>query len=122
MASSIDMQQVVLDANALLMPFEFSINIDYELQRLLGECEVIVPAPIIGELRRSRSKHSRAALALARKYKVSETKGMGDEAVLELAVRLGAYVLTNDQPLRARLRRRGIRTIFLRSGKYLDFD
>lgn len=116
------MQQVVVDANALLMPFELSVNIDHELRRLLGECEVIVPAPIIGELRRSGSRHARAAVSLAMRYKVMETEAMGDEAVIELAQRLGAYVLTNDRPLRIRLRRKGIRSIFLRSGKYLDLD
>ena len=36
--------RVVLDANALMMPFEYKINLDLELLRLLGEYEAYVPS------------------------------------------------------------------------------
>jgi len=113
------MQKVVLDTNALLMPFEVTINIDLELQRLLGSCEIYVPGPVIGELKRIESKHARAALSLASKYRIAETSRQGDEGIIQVATELDAYVLTNDRELRSRLRKLGIRTIFLRSGKYL---
>ena len=113
---------MVLDTNALLMPFETSINLDHELQRLLGRCEVLVPGPVIWELRRSTSKHAKAALALAGKYPIEQAEAQGDESIIEAALRLGAYVLTNDGHLRSRLRKLGIRTIHLRSGKYLRMD
>lgn len=116
------MQRVVVDTNALLMPFESSINIDYELERLLGNCEVVVPGPVIGELKRIRSRHARAALALARKYRIEQTETQGDEGIIEIAKRLNAYVLTNDKRLRSILRRMGIKTIYLRSGKYLVME
>lgn len=116
------MQRVVLDTNALLMPFEISINLDLELERLLGDCEVFVPGPVIGELKRSRSKHAKGALALARKYTLASTSRQGDEGIIEIATDLEAYVLTNDRELRKRLRKLGIPTVFLRSGKYLDAD
>jgi len=38
---------VVLDANALMMPFQYRINIDMELQRLLGNPAVYVPTSVI---------------------------------------------------------------------------
>ena len=116
------MQRVVLDTNALLMPFETSINLDYELERLLGSCEIYVPGPVIGELKRSRSKHAKAALALSRKYLIAETNKQGDDGIIQVAEELGAYVLTNDRELRSRLRKRGIPSIYLRSGKYLQTD
>jgi len=116
------MQKVVLDTNALLMPFEFTLNLDLELQRLVGNCEVYVPGPVIGELKRSRSKFARAALSLARKYRLAETGTQGDEGVIETARKLDAYVVTNDRALRARLIRLRIRTISLRSGRYLELD
>ncbi len=117
-----NMQTVVLDTNALLMPFEISINLDAELRRLLGECEIFVPAPVIGELKRVGGRHAKAALALARKYRIYETNVQGDEGVIQTAMDLNAHVLTNDRELRSRLRKRGIRTIFLRSNKYLVSD
>lgn len=116
------MQTVVLDTNALLMPFEFSINLDHELLRILGNFRAVVPGPVIGELKRSGNKHARAAMALANKYERVRTEAVGDEAVLEAARDLGAYVLTNDKHLRDRLRRGGVKTIFLRSGNHLVLE
>jgi rRNA-processing protein FCF1 len=116
------MQKVVLDTNALLMPFEFSLNIDHELKRILGQCEAYVPGPVIGELRRSKNKHAKAALALARKYKVFETPLQGDEGVIDAGTKLDAFVVTNDVLLRAKLRRRGLKVIFLRSSNHLELD
>jgi len=125
MASSSDSGRrckVVLDTNALLMPFEFSLNLEAELLSLLGNCEILVPGPVIGELRRSRSKHARAALELSRRYSVAETAKQGDEGVVDVAFRQGAIVLTNDAELRRRLRKIGIRTIHLRSRTHLVLD
>ena len=45
------MQTVVLDTNALLMPFEIGINIDAEIRNILGEARIVVPGPLIGELK-----------------------------------------------------------------------
>ncbi len=116
------MQTVVLDTNALLIPFEFNINLDLELQRLLGSCIVYVPGPVIGELKRSRSKHARVALTLARKYPIAETSLQGDNGVIDVAERFQAFVVTNDFALRDKLRRLKLKTIFLRSGNHLTID
>ncbi len=64
------MPKVVLDTNALLMPFEQRLNIDSQLRELLGDPEVFVPGPVIGELKRSKNKFARAALQLASKYSI----------------------------------------------------
>lgn len=115
------MQKVVLDTNALLMPFECSLNIDLELQRLIGECEVHVPSPVIGELKRSRNKYAKAALDLARKYRIDSTDQQGDDAIVELASKLNAFVVTNDKYLISKLSARGIKVIVLRSKNHLEF-
>jgi rRNA-processing protein FCF1 len=115
------MQKVVLDTNALLMPFECSLNIDLELRRLIGECEVHVPSPVLGELKRSRNKYAKAALDLARKYMIDPTDQQGDDAIVELALKLNAFVVTNDKYLISKLSARGIRVIVLRSKNHLDF-
>ena len=116
------MHRVVLDTNALLLPFENQINIDIELKGLLGECEIYVPAPVIWELKRSKNKHAKAALALAGKYKSYETNIQGDAGVIQAAIDLKAYVVTNDFPMQKKLRQAGIRPIFLRSRNHLYLD
>jgi len=116
------MQNVVLDTNALLMPFEFHLNLDLELKRLLGSCQIFVPGCVIGELHRSRNKHAPVGLSLARKYPVAETSTQGDAGVIEVARRLEAFVVTNDAFLRSKLRKLGMRTIYLRSGSHLMID
>jgi len=116
------MQIAILDTNALLMPFESHLNIDLELTRLLGQCEIYIPGCVIGELRRSKSKHARAALTLARKYPIVETQKQGDEGVIEAARQFSGFVVTNDALLRSRLRKLGLKTIFLRSNHHLEID
>lgn len=116
------MPRVVLDTNALLLPFERSINIDAQLRSLLGECQVFVPGPIVGELKRSSNKHAPAALRLLARYTIEDTQASGDKAVIELAERLGAYVVTNDRALIERLRQRRIKVILMRGGSHLALD
>jgi rRNA-processing protein FCF1 len=116
------MLRVVLDTNALLIPFERSINIDLELKSLLGDCEIFVPGPVIGELKRLKSKHAHAAMALARKYQIYETNVQGDAGVILAAKDLNAYVVTNDFPMQKKLRQAGLTPIFLRSGNHFYMD
>ena len=113
---------IVLDANALLMPFQFKMNIDRELKRLFGEVPVFVPSSVLGELANSMDKNSKAALTLARKYQIVETELSGDDAVLEIAHQRSAAVVTNDKELIKRLRAVGIPVIRLRGERYLVAD
>lgn len=116
------MQTIILDTNALLMPFERKINIDLELQRLVGTARVVIPEPLIGELKRSHNKYAKAALALAAKYETVPSLNWGDDSVVELAVEMGAFVVTNDKQLRSRLREHSIPLIYLRSGSHLILE
>ena len=116
------MQYVILDTNALLMPFEMRMNLDLAVASLLGDAKMVVPGPMVGELKNLNSKHARAALALARKYDIVQTDASGDGAIIEAAIRLGAYVLTNDKELRRQLRSLRIPIIYLRSGTHLVLE
>lgn len=116
------MQTVVLDTNALLMPFEMKMNLDYSVQNLLGEVDFVVPGPLIGELKHLDNKYAQAALQLARRYDIIQTEAKGDDSVIELALRTGGYVLTNDKALRGRLRKLGVPLIYLRSGTHLVLE
>ncbi|MDN5357996.1 MAG: uncharacterized protein PWR17_1165 [Candidatus Methanomethylophilaceae archaeon] len=113
---------VILDTNALLMPFEVRLNLDLAVREVLGDVHFIVPGPIIGELKRLEHKFAPAALELARRYEIIQTSSSGDASVLELAKSTGAYVLTNDKELRSKLRKAGIPVMYLRSGTHLVVD
>jgi len=112
---------VLLDANALLMPFQFRVHLDAELRRLLGDVDIAVPTPVLEELRTlaERDRKALAGLRLAGKYRHLEGHGSADDALLDLATRLRAVVVTNDQPLLDRLRAEGIPRVYLRSRNHL---
>jgi rRNA-processing protein FCF1 len=112
---------VVLDTNALLMPFQFKINIDREIGNLLGGVEVIVPSSVIIELRRLKDRHAKAALSLSGKYRIVDVKKRGDAGVIEAAEVHHAAVITNDQELIEILRKASIPAIRMRECQRLDF-
>ncbi|NLU46088.1 MAG: twitching motility protein PilT [Euryarchaeota archaeon] len=116
------MQTVVLDTNALLMPFELGLNLDIMVRNVLGDARMVIPEPLLGELEASRSKHAKAALGLAGKYERIATTARGDDAVIEAALAVEGIVLTNDRELRRRLRGLGVPLLFLRSGNHLVLE
>jgi uncharacterized protein len=116
------MQTVVLDTNALLMPFEVGINIDLEVRNLLGDVRFVVPGPLVGELKHLENRYAKAALALARNREIVQCDAHGDDSVLEVAQRENAYILTNDKELRRRARKLRIPLIYLRSGTHLILE
>jgi len=117
-------QAVLLDANALLLPFQFSLNLEAELRRLLGDHEIYVPSPVVQELRgvAKSDRKAKAALQLATRFKILDVPGAADDVILDTAVRLKAAVVTNDAALLRRLKAFGIPRIFLRSRSHLVLE
>ncbi len=113
------MTSVVLDTNALMMPFQFNVHLDFELQRLFGDPDVYVPSCVKDEL---RSLNIKDALMLAEKYEEYKVKKERDDGVLEAASKLDAVLVTNDAELRKRALERGIPVAFLREKSYLMVD
>ncbi|MFQ5908288.1 MAG: PIN domain-containing protein [Thermoplasmata archaeon] len=113
---------ILLDANALMMPFQFSLDLEGELTRLLGEYDLAVPSSVLRELEglSPANPTTRAALKFAARFRVIEVEGTGDEAILALAQAQGAGVLTNDRALRQRLREAGLPVIYLRERSRLE--
>src|SRR2546430_10756466 len=58
---------VLLDTNALLMPFQFRVNLETELNRLMGSADIAIPRPVRTELEllAERDRNAQAALRLA---------------------------------------------------------
>jgi len=122
------MSVAVLDTNALMLPVESDVRVFEELDRLLGDPTLVVPAPAVGELDRlsstesggnAASEEAQAAnvgLDLAERCVVRETAAdYADDAVVELAEADDVtHVVTNDGPLQERLADADVSVIRLR--------
>ena len=120
---------VILDSSAVLMLFEFSIDLDDELNRLIGKHHVILPSPIVEELRflsehgkGKQRQNSKAALELIKRYEIIDETGNGDDSVLLSAQKHGGIVLTNDRELRKRAKAAFLQTIYLRGKNRLALE
>jgi len=114
--------KIIIDTNGLLMPFQFRINLDKELNRLFGFWEILVPECVVVELQ-GLSKDmlkAKAALKLARNYSNVSTTKKGDEGVLEALVHENGILLSNDRELRKRALQLGYRVIYLRGYSHLE--
>jgi rRNA-processing protein FCF1 len=111
------------------MLFEFSIDLEDELTRLLGKFRVLVPQPIHDELiflskhgKGKKRYNAKPALELIKKYELSEAEGNGDDSVLNLARKFDGIVVTNDKDLRKRAKDIHLHTIYLREKSKLVLD
>lgn len=113
---------VVFDTNALLLALEAHTPLDDELGDLLGANHWIVPSTVLIELQTlaykgkgAVARNAKVALAFAQKRCATEsTKLPGDDGLLDVARRLGAVVVTNDQTLQQECRQSGLTVVVLR--------
>ena len=121
-AASAGTPTVILDTNALMMPVELDVRVFEELDRIVGDADLVVPRAVVAELEKLRDSGTgtEATAAAVGRDLVSRCRVVGtdesyaDDAVLELAAGDGDYAVTNDRPLRDRLLERGVRVIGLR--------
>lgn len=121
---------VILDTNALMMQFQFHVDIEREVRRILNfNYEIVIPQIVVSELERlaregtgKEQAEARMAAELAKTFKVVESPGDGDTGLLRLAEKLNAVVVTNDKVLRARLRAKDIPNIYMRSRAFLTIE
>jgi rRNA-processing protein FCF1 len=114
---------VILDSSAIMMLFEFSIDLENELKRILGLYKIIIPEPIKNELeflsnnaKGKRKRIASSSLQLIKRYEIMKINEdfKGDDAVMHLGKKLNGYVVTNDKKLRYRLKKKSINIICLR--------
>ncbi len=116
MSSVIKKDMVLLDTNALTVPFSFGIDIQKAILELLGSIPVKVPSAVITELENlaGNEPNARAALQYARRFEVLATRPTGDDAVLQCALENNAYVFTNDRAFIKRLKAQKIPVLLVR--------
>jgi hypothetical protein len=122
--------KVLLDANALMMPSQFRIDLFEELRMLLGSFEPVVLSGILHELSGlSRAKGrdgvaARCALSLIERCTIATDADLEsasvDAQIIEYAAKNSCYVVTNDRRVREALFARGIGVISLRKQKKLE--
>ena len=135
---------VILDSNALFMPFQFKLNLDSELKRILGEYELVIPSCVRIELESLKASEKFGTLASKLASKIPQPNWYlkfeanqklvpnandlinrferTDNQLIEIAKELDGIVVTNDRKLLKRLHANNITTISLRAKKYLKMN
>jgi rRNA-processing protein FCF1 len=120
--------RVALDTSGLMMPVECDVRVFDELDRLVGDVDLVAPSAVVAELDGLSAGAGEAATAAAvgrdllERCRIVETDASnGDDALVELAARGDCeYVVTNDRPLRDRLLGLDVRVVGLRGTNILD--
>ncbi|MCL4325584.1 MAG: twitching motility protein PilT [Candidatus Thermoplasmatota archaeon] len=113
---------VVIDTNALLIPFRFGINVDKELQRIYGSATIYIPSSVIDEIQKIdiTDNERKSAIALSHKYKIVNTINKGDRGVIEAANFVNGVIFTNDRNLMRTALKMKISVVFMRKKNHLE--
>jgi len=114
---------VLLDTNILFLPVRGGFPLVREIDRLVPGARVIVAESTLREHDRLRDRStpdSAVARSLADRFDRVPAVREGDSAVLEVALREGAVVVTADRALEARLRSAGISVLVPRDRHRLE--
>ncbi|MEL9999460.1 MAG: twitching motility protein PilT [Thermoplasmata archaeon] len=114
--------EVIVDTNGLMLPFQSKLNLEKCLFELLGKYKILVPESVMKELKylSLTNPYARAALAYSKKFSILKTSMKGDYSIIQLALERHSYVLTNDRNLIRILKKYGIRVIRPRGEKRLE--
>lgn len=119
--------RVVPDTNFLLVPFQFGVDINKELDRILDfNYRLYTLKGILRELKALSKKKghtapSKASLEMARGLLIIPENGNVDESLLRLASQ-DTIICTNDKILKEKIKRKGAPVVYLRQKKYLVID
>ena len=114
---------LLLDANILLRAARPGFRWQPEAERLLGALHVAVPSSVLLEVDQLAARGvsgARAASAIARTFPSVPGPGEGDDAIVALAVRVQATVLTADRRLARRLNEAGLDALVPRDRTRLE--
>jgi rRNA-processing protein FCF1 len=126
--------KVILDSNALFVPFQFRIDVLGELERLLNRrFELVLLSVVKRELEilaeQGAPKLRRdacCALQFAGRLRLVDVAAAAsavvDDVIVEVAREWGSPVFTNDKQLRGRLRDISVPVIYVRQKSRLEID
>jgi rRNA-processing protein FCF1 len=138
---------IVIDANFVLLPFQFKIDYLTEITSSLeGIIRFIIYKQILNELEAKKAREPNATkfhmnlksgllyleknddnFDIIYKENIKSKEETTDNFLLKICLELKeknkkVYLASNDADLRRKARKIGISTIFLRQKKYLSFD
>ena len=121
------MQQVLIDACGWVACIDAKINIEREIERLVGPCEWVVIPEVIDELKKLESERSpakRLLLSLLEAKSVirtneDETLTHADDILISMASTSQCATLTVDTELKRRLYSKNLTVIEVRRGTRL---
>ncbi len=114
---------MLLDANSLFLPVRGGFPLESEVDRHRPGAVLVVPSSVRAELDRlveRRTPEASAARALASRFPEVAAPGKGDDAIVRLAARDRAWVVTADRALRQRLLRQGVSVLAPRDRQRLE--
>ena len=121
------MQQVLIDACGWVACIDAKINIEHEIERLIGPCEWVLIPEVIDELKvleTERSPAKRLLLSLLEAKAIiqineNQTLTHTDDILFEMASTLQCATLTVDTELKRRLYKKNLTVIEVRKGSRL---
>jgi len=122
------MRTVIVDTNALMMPAQKGIDLENEVTRLVGKCEITVPSIVVDEINHLARREgkirsaARVAQTLMKRFRIVQTSGTGDQGIVAYAKKIQGIVVTNDKELKKELRDTEIPVIYLRGNNRLELN
>lgn len=98
-----------------------------EIFFIINPKEIIIPKFVIKELKKQRKKEAKLALKLInslikkKKVKVVSTKNFGDKGFFEI-IDKNSIIATNDKELRKLLKKKKVKTLFIRNKKWIQIE
>ena len=114
---------VLVDTNALFLPFTGGLGLEEEIGRWVPGARIAVSQSVVGELDRLVARgvpNAVVARALASRFERVPSEESGDSALLAVARRRRAAVVTADRGLRDRLVAAGLTVYIPRVGGRLE--
>lgn len=116
-------RKIMLDTNFLVAPFQLSLDIFEEIERIYPVNEVYTLEDAIQEaksIEKGRYKNLVDKLIETQDIEVLETEGQGEVDDLLVNICDDFIIATNDRELKERLVKKGAEVLFIRSGSHLE--
>ena len=119
-------KKLIFDTSFLMDVLRFKIPLE-EIFFIINPKEIIIPKFVIKELKKQRKKEAKLALKLInslikkKKVKVVSTKNFGDKGFFEI-IDKNSIIATNDKELRKLLKKKKVKTLFIRNKKWIQIE
>ncbi len=117
------MKNVVFDTSFIVNCIKSKVNFLIDIKVEIGAFNIIIPSPVISELKFLAKTNISAKVGLdlleKTKYTLIESEEPADLAVTEIALNHQALVASTDWAVRRRSSKKGLNLITLRKGKQI---